>query len=109
MVMYWGYSWDLMRIYPIEMMYIMGIKTQVNGYTCHNGDPTMIVFKQRKHEDINHGDMLGINWHSRESTELPAIKSPFLIWKPSINGPFSMAMFNNQKVCMCVCVYSTRT
>ena len=26
------------------------------------------------------------------------IKSPFLIGKPSINGPFSMAMLNNQRV-----------
>jgi hypothetical protein len=25
-------------------------------------------------------------------------KSPFLIGKPSINGPFSMAMLNNQRV-----------
>ena len=25
-------------------------------------------------------------------------KSPFLIGKPSINGPFSMAMLNNQMV-----------
>jgi len=27
-------------------------------------------------------------------------KSPFLIGKPSINGPFSMAMLNNQRVIM---------
>jgi len=26
-------------------------------------------------------------------------KSPFIIGKPSINGPFSMAMLNNQMVC----------
>ena len=32
-------------------------------------------------------------------------KSPCLIAKPSINGPFSMAMLNIQRVCMCICLY----
>ena len=34
-------------------------------------------------------------------------KSPFLIGKPSINGPFSMAMLNNQRVPV-LCVHSIR-
>ena len=35
-------------------------------------------------------------------------KSPFLIGEPSINGPFSMAMLNNQMVCQkssCIIMY----
>ena len=40
-------------------------------------------------------------WHSHG-------KSPFLIGKPFINGPFSMAMFNNQRVsnnhCISLCL-----
>ena len=32
-------------------------------------------------------------------------KSPVLIGKPSINGPFSLAMFNNQRLCMYIYIY----
>ena len=31
-------------------------------------------------------------------TNIAMEKSPFFIGKPSINGPFSMAMLNNQRV-----------
>ena len=33
-------------------------------------------------------------------------KSPFLIGKPSINGPFSMAMLNNQRVTRFIIIIS---
>ena len=52
---------------------------------------------------IFHGWISGV---ARSLTHLPSGyltvcrgKSPFLIGKPSINGPFSMAMLNSQRVC----------
>ena len=55
---------------------------------------------------ILHGDVLGLAILGVSSGILCTIwlfniaigKSPFLIGKPSINGPFSMAMLNNQRV-----------
>ena len=45
------------------------------------------------------------NYHLVMTNSLPWKDPPFLIGKPSINGPFSMAMLNNQRVSLYTSVY----
>ena len=46
----------------------------------------------------NWEDLIGSIYHLVMTNSLPWKDPPFLIGKPSINRPFSMAMLNNQRV-----------
>ena len=71
-------------------MWIQGIKIGQNGLDHPELEDHLTQWRRTKPE--NHGDI--------PSCYLTVChgKSPFLIGKPSINRPFSMAMLNNQRV-----------
>jgi hypothetical protein len=73
----------------------LALSGEKDGRTCHNANWGA---GRRSQIKTRHGVMFyHINIPSGYLTVCRG-KSPFLIGKPSINGPFSMAMLNNQRV-----------